>query len=388
MISLLERIRREIAAAGPIPFARFMELALYCPESGYYERPEQTIGRRGDYFTSVSAGPLFGELLAFQFARWLDALACPPFQLVEAGAHDGQLALDVLSWFAHHRPDLLHRLDYWVLEPSARRRAQQAERLRAFPAQVRWFAGWAELAGRQIRGVIFCNELLDALAVHRLGWDATARQWFEWGVACDGEGFCWTQVPNSTAAAAQLVALASTAREAPDSTVLTPAVLDQLPHHFTIEVSPAAVAWWQSAAAALAEGKLVAFDYGCDAEQFFQPERAGGTLRAYYRHHLAADPLARPGEQDLTAHVNFTALRAAGEAAGLTTEMFTSQGRFLTRIAAATWAAPKTFPDWSARRRRQFQTLVHDEHLGRVFNVLVQSRRSSSAAIQPPKGSA
>lgn len=388
MRPLTERIRREIAAAGPIPFARFMALALYCPEIGYYEREGETIGRRGDFFTSVSTGSLFGELLAFQFATWLDALAAPPFHLVEAGAHDGQLALDVLSWFAHYRPDLLAHLHYWLLEPSGRRRARQRERLKPFLSRMQWVTDWQDLPERPLRGIVFCNELLDALPCHRLGWDGKARQWFEWGIGYEGETFCWTPLPNSAAAAAELVALASTTGDSPRSCFLTPEVLDQLPHQFTIEVSPAALAWWQRAATALRAGTLVAIDYGLEAEQFFRPERAGGTLRAYYRHHLAADPLARPGEQDLTAHVNFTALRATGETAGLTTDTFTSQGQFLTRVAAATWAAPKQFPAWTAQRRRRFQTLTHDEHLGRAFKVLVQSRRAPSSTIHVPDGSA
>ena len=116
-------IREEIARHGPVSFARFMELALYAPGCGYYERPRE-IGRRGDFFTSVSVGPVFGGLLAFQFAQWLEKIAPPARrQLVEAGAHDGQLALDVLRWLRERRPDIFAALEYWVIEPSPVRRA-------------------------------------------------------------------------------------------------------------------------------------------------------------------------------------------------------------------------------------------------------------------------
>jgi SAM-dependent MidA family methyltransferase len=120
-------------------------------------------------------------------------------------------------------------------------------------------------------------------------------------------------------------------------------------------------------------GKLVAIDYGLAAEEFLVPERKDGTLRAYYRHRLVSDVLANAGEQDLTAHINFSAIRQAGEAAGLRTEAFLTQEQFLTQIAAKAWKGGGAFGEWSRERTRQFQTLTHPEHLGRAFRVLVQS---------------
>jgi SAM-dependent MidA family methyltransferase len=114
-------------------------------------------------------------------------------------------------------------------------------------------------------------------------------------------------------------------------------------------------------------------DYGLEAEEFFAPHRADGTLRAYHRHHLTADVLANPGEQDLTAHVNFTAIGNAGEAAGLKTELDEAQSKFLTRIATRAWEKGSNFGEWTAAHTRQFQTLTHPEHMGRAFRVLVQS---------------
>src|SRR5688572_18648672 len=127
-------IREEIRANGPISFTRFMEIALYCPNLGYYERPDSRIGKGGDYYTSVSVGPLFGELLAFQFAKWLEVLP-GSVQLVEAGAHDGQLAHDILS--ALPAP-LIARLEYWIIEPSQNRQKWQKQTLNEFAGKVRW----------------------------------------------------------------------------------------------------------------------------------------------------------------------------------------------------------------------------------------------------------
>src|SRR5690349_13568153 len=117
-------IRQEIRSNGPVSFGRFMEIALYCPNLGYYERPGSRIGKRGDYYTSVSVGPLFGGLLAVQFSEWLDAIP-GRVQIVEAGAHDGQLARDILTWLRAERPTLFSQVEYWIVEPSQNRQKWQ-----------------------------------------------------------------------------------------------------------------------------------------------------------------------------------------------------------------------------------------------------------------------
>ena len=147
-----------------------------------------------------------------------------------------------------------------------------------------------------------------------------------------------------------------------------------LPDGFTTEICPAAAEWWRQAAVALKRGWLLTLDYGLTAEQFLGPERAHGTLRAYSRHQPSADLLARPGEQDLTAHVNLTALQEAGESAGLKTEGVFAQGEFLTRIVQANWQDKSGLAEWTPARTRQFQTLTHPEHLGRRFKLLLQTR--------------
>src|SRR5260370_21986185 len=144
----------EVARNGAISFARFMELALYCPDFGYYERIDTAPGRKGDYFTSVSAGGLFGQLIAFQFAGWLETLPVNHRQIVEAGAHDGQLAVDILQWFQAHRPDLAGSIAYTIVEPSARRRQSQQKTLEdaGLAAPVQWFDSWNSLPSAGVPG--------------------------------------------------------------------------------------------------------------------------------------------------------------------------------------------------------------------------------------------
>lgn len=359
-------IREEILRNGIISFARFMEIALYCPETGYYETEKDIVGRGGDFITSVSVGPLFGELLAFQFAEWLGGMSSQgeSLNLVEAGAHDGKLAADILGWLRSHRPSLFAGLEYCILEPSARRRHWQQETLKQF-SNVRWLTGPLPDGNAKLRGILFGNELLDAFPVHRLGWDARAKTWFEWGVKLESEKLAWCRGADLRFT----TGLPSGLQHFP------PAILDVLPDGYIIEMSPAAETWWRQAAGMMACGKLLAIDYGFSGQELLSPGRLRGTLRAYHRHRVTDDLLAFPGEQDLTAHVNFDAIEAAGWAAGLKTELFCTQPRFLTGILQAAMKE-KAFAQWTPSRTRQFQTLTHPEHLGRAFRVLVQNREA------------
>jgi SAM-dependent MidA family methyltransferase len=148
-------------------------------------------------------------------------------------------------------------------------------------------------------------------------------------------------------------------------------LLEVLPDGFTIELCPAAQQWWARMAKCLKTGYLLTFDYGLETEEFFQPHRAQGTLRSYSQHRLVADVLANPGQQDITAMVDFTAVRTAGENAGLKTVANETQARFLTRIVQE--LRPTDAAGWPPKKIRQFHTLTHPEHMGRAFRVLVQT---------------
>ncbi|MBK9140245.1 MAG: SAM-dependent methyltransferase [Verrucomicrobia bacterium] len=356
--SLAKRIRDEIAANGPMSLARFMELALYHPEHGYYTRADRPIGRTGDFYTSVSVGRLFGELLARRFATWLDRLA-GPVQIIEAGAHDGRLAADILVALDRIAPALRSRTEYWILEPLARRREGQVQTLATWANRVRWFADWREIA-IPVQGVIFGNELLDAMPVHRWSWDAARGGWQAIGVGLDGDHFTWVPLaqPGDGASHPEFPA----------------ELADVLPDGYVIETSPAAESWWHAAAEALEHGWLLAIDYGHDTPDRWSPARTGGTFRGYRGHRESPDPLAHPGEQDLTAHVDFGAIRRAGERAGLQTEVFCSQEQFLTTVLSELSRDAAAMAAWSAPERRQLMTLLHPQHFGRAFRVLVQRR--------------
>lgn len=349
-------IRGEIRERGPMTFARFMELALYAPGVGYYEREGGQTGRDGDFYTSVSVGPVLGFLLASWMARVGDGFET--IDWVEAAAHDGRLAADVLEALVRFYPRTAERVRYMILEPSALRRSVQQRTLEPWADRVIWRAGWADLTA-PVRGVVFSNELLDAMPVHRLAWDAGERRWFEWGVTLESDRLGWCRME-------------ATRECVPDE--LAP-LAEVLPDGFVVERSPAALAWWRQAAGALSKGWLVALDYGFDEGDVVRPERVHGTARGYVRHTRVDDLLANPGDQDLTAHVDFPRLIREGEAQGLETADFLPQGRWLGRLASEVLSAGGDGAPWLVERARGLQTLTHPAHLGHALRVLVQARK-------------
>ncbi len=334
-----------------------MELCLYHPEYGYYESPDRQIGKDGDFYTSISVGPVFGELLGWQIANWLRTELSPPFQILECGAHDGQLASDILSFLRRHAPNVFQQTRYLILEPSPTRRTRQQARLQSEFDEVDWISSWEAAPSRGIQGVVLSNELLDAFPVDQLSWDAETRRWFEQRVVRTAEGFAFAR-----------------GEEATDAPPLPGNLLKVLPDGFTFERADAASDWWRKAANSLRKGRLIAIDYGFETQEFLSPSRCDGTLRAYRGHRQSEDILASPGQQDLTSHVNFSELIAAGQSCDLRTERLRSQSAFLTRILQQIETVPDSFPAWTPRRLRQFQTLTHPAHLGEKFRVLVQRR--------------
>jgi SAM-dependent MidA family methyltransferase len=268
------------------------------------------------------------------------------------------LARDILRWFRQQQPGLFEHLQYVVVEPSARRQQWQRETLESFSGMVHWVSQLEELP--PMCGILFSNELLDSLPVQRWAWDASRNRWIEWGVSFDKDKFNWAPL------------------ESPDNAAHLPGWSDELqsnlPDGFAIEVCPAADEWWGRAAGLVRSGTLLTIDYGLTAEERMTPERSTGTIRGYHHHEAKSDLLANPGNQDLTAHVDFTRLCQIGETAGLATEGLFSQEEFLTRIATPLFQGEQTLGPWTTQRTRQFQTLTHPAHLGRAFRVLVQAR--------------
>ena len=308
------------AQGGSITWCEFMDLALYHPEGGYYAR-KPTIGRQGDFYTSVSTGPLFARLLAGYVNRLLGGGSVESPTLLECGAADGRLMADL-------RP----------LLPGVTCLTQEHDE--PWPAPF--------------DGVVLSNELVDALPCHRVM--ARAGEWREYRVRPEGpEGFAWTTGPlSSTRLAEALAQLPAGAMEG-----------------CSTEINLRAMDWLSAAARSLRSGHLITLDYGHDQEGFFSPHRPQGSLRAYRRHQTVADLLATPGEQDLTADVNFGALQEHGRNLGLETVLFLEQGRFFTRECQPELLALATA---TPAERRQAQTLLHPALLGRAFRVLVQRK--------------
>lgn len=314
-------------SGGRIPFAQFMELALYHPGLGYYaKRP--AIGKAGDFFTSVSVGPLLGRILARQFLAIRAELGNPPdFQVVEFGGHRGQLRKDVLQ--------AAPELDYRVIE-----------------------AG--DPLPDTLCGCVFSNELLDALPVHRVR--VVNGTWQELYVTAHGGSdrpFAEVTGPLSTPR------LAERLRDLPA----------RLMEGYTTEINLRALDWIADIAGRLSRGTVITIDYGYERGEYFAPHRREGTLLCYHRHSENRDPLARVGEQDITAHVEFTALMEEGRRQGLETVLFCDQSKFLLEAGKEVieTIATRDAGRWSPARN-QLHQLIHPTLMGRTFKVLIQRK--------------
>jgi SAM-dependent MidA family methyltransferase len=377
---LVAIIREEIVrAGGQITIARFMELALYHPDHGYYLAPDRRPGRGGDFLTSPEASPYFGITLARQIAECWERLGRPrPFSVREYGAGVGGLAYDVIAGLHDAAPALLDGLDYRLVEPNRHRVAQAM----AAMAEV-GFAGivtaeepptsGADLP--PITGVILANEVADAFPVHRLvARDGGFREHYVIWAANVGESG-WFAVAEGDPSSPELVERWDALRAAG----VTPAEGNLL------EVSPAASAWFAGVGRGLARGYVIVIDYGYPATELYSGHRLGGLLRGYAEHTVTDDPFARIGNQDLTAHVDFTALEAAGIAAGLVPAGLTTQGAFLSSLGLGDvllglQADPATGPAEYYAAQAAVMRLIEPGGLGR-FRVLLMAR---DAPIDPP----
>jgi SAM-dependent MidA family methyltransferase len=347
-------LRAEITRRGPIPFRDFMEQALYHPEHGYYASGRARVGRVGDFFTNVSVGPLFGRLLARQFAEMWERLGSPAdFALVEQGANTGDLAADVLGGLREQAPACFAATTCWLVEPVPLLRAAQQIRLAPFAPQVRWVTSLAELP--PFRGVHFSNELIDAFPVHRVVHRADG--WRERAVDFQDDRFIFVDAPLSSEALRQDLAR-------------LPAVAED----YETEVNLAAASWLREVATRLTTGYLLTIDYGFPRAEYYRPERTSGTLSAYAEHRRAPDPLARPGEIDLTAHVDFTTLAEAGlDLAG-----FTDQHHFIVGLGRLHF---RDDTPGTPQEIRAFKTLMHPDLMGRSFHALCLAKDASTSPL-------
>nr|WP_316788754.1 class I SAM-dependent methyltransferase [Thermoleptolyngbya oregonensis] len=370
-----------------ISFAEFMAIALYDPDYGYYATPSLRIGAAGDFYTSPHLDAAFGELLAEQFAELWHLLGAPhPFTLVEMGAGQGILAADVLRYLYREHYACFEAVDYVIVEISAAMRAEQQRRLKplANSGQVRW-CGWEEIPPDSVTGCFFSNELVDAFPVHQVA--IAQGQLQEIYVTLAPE-----PVAGATPRFIETLGDLSTPRLAEYFELVGVDLLsERYPDGYRTEVNLAALDWMQTVADRLHRGYVITIDYGYPAQRYYSPTRTTGTLQCYYQHAHHSDPYLHIGQQDLTAHVDFTALERQGDRCGLDTLGFVPQGLFLMalglgdRLAALSHPEPGTEVNLAEilQQRDRLQSLIDPLRLGN-FGVLVQGKGINAAAL--PKG--
>jgi SAM-dependent MidA family methyltransferase len=356
--ALSEILAGRIRADGPVTFADFMRECLYHPAHGYYSRA--SAARFGDYYTSVDVHPIFGRLLARQFAEMWELLGSPrPFIVAESAAGVGRLAGHILDFSARSLPEFYSALKYVAVERSGARLAEHAARLAEHAAAGR-VSSAAELPRVIPAGCIFSNELLDALPVHRVDVENGALR--EIYVGLEGERFIEVLGRPSTPAVEQYfheqgIALAEGQQA---------------------EVCFEACDWIENAGRALERGFVLTIDYGHETRALYDECHNRGTLLAHRDHTVTENILDAPGEQDLTAHVNFTALDLWGRRAGLARAGLVTQSQFLVALGRGNEFADLYEPGQTEmeklRARLLLKNLIHPEGLGEKFQVLIQHK--------------
>ena len=359
---LIAAISSEIIRNGPIPFVRFMELALYHPQFGYYMRQpdgadHERIGWSGDFYTSSDVYPILGRALAAQARQMDELVGCPtPFMIVEMGAGKGFLARDCLAAIHAEQDDFASRVRYVLIERSPAMQALQRQHLAPWlhePGIVTWIEGLDALAPQSVTGLFFSNELVDAFPVHRI--HVTAGQTEELCVDYRDGQFVECLKPLSTTALAQYLQKLHTT----------------WPEGYRTEVNLHAMDWMEQVAQRIDRGFVVTIDYGHTAHDLYGPERKNGTFLCYFQQLTNEDPFIRVGEQDMTAHVDFSSLAATGENQGLHVTGFTNQMSFLLGLGVEEMIG-ELEPE-----SQEFQAALHllkPDGMGRTFKVLVQHK--------------
>jgi SAM-dependent MidA family methyltransferase len=350
--ALQQLIAGEIARqSGAITFARFMELALYAPRLGYYSGGAAKLGREGDFTTAPEISALFGATVA-RAAAAIIAQSAP--NILEFGAGTGKLARDVLTALAAAG---VHVDSYAIVELSGELRARQQEALKDFP-QVRWLDGFPA----QFSGVVLGNEVLDAMPVELV--TKTPAGWRQVMVTIADGRFAFAERAPDAALGEHIL------RQVPDA--------DSLPDGYLTEVHPVACGFMASLARMFdgGSGAALLFDYGFPAHEYYFGERAAGTLMCHYRHHAHPDPFYLPGLQDITAHVDFTAMALAAQDAGLEVLAYMSQAAFLLGAGIGELLL-ETDPQDALRYLPQANAvhkLVSPAEMGELFKVLAVGR--------------
>lgn len=341
---LAERIRRE----GPLRFDQYMEQALYAPEHGYYERAHSIFGASGDFVTA----PGLGDFLARCVARFCDLSreTLGGGAIAEYGPGEGKLACDMLGAL-RNLPD-----DYWLLERSSGLRKKQAETLSGHGS----LPGWTAALPDPFEGIVLANEFLDALPARCF--EVTGEGVRERRVAVrDDDEFCWT-LEGASEPDSDLSRLLAELEEAPASGYCSEWRHDALR------------AWLDELDGALQRGIVLAIDYGYPRREYYHPQRAAGTLRCHADQRAHSDPFRRPGHEDISVDVDFTAVAELAVERGFDVLMFTSQAGFLLEYGLLEAADSSADESVRLAQRGQIETLTHPDHMGERFRVLALGR--------------
>ena len=336
-------IRREIESAGGwIPFSRFMELALYAPGLGYYSAGMHKFGASGDFVTAPEISALFGQTLARQAAQ---VLVLTAGNILEIGPGSGRLAFDLLSE--------LERLEqlperYYLLEVSADLRQRQQHLLARFAPRVEWL----DALPASFSGLIIGNEVLDAMPVHLVAWHEDGL--FERGVSVADSQFSWNERKLTSGELFDIAA----------SLDVTPGTIS--------EIGLAARGFVATLAGVLEKGTILMLDYGFGRSEYYHPQRSSGTLMCHYRHYAHDDPFYLPGLQDITSHVDFTAIAETGVSHGLNLLGYTSQAHFLINAGITDLLALASPEQASAYLQiaAQAQKLLNPAEMGELFKAI------------------
>ena len=350
-------IRERIdSAGGVLPFDEYMEAALYAPGLGYYAAGSRKFGPGGDFVTAPELGPLFGQCLAREVGPVLASLK--QARVLEFGAGSGALAVSLI--------EALSTLDqlperYCILEVSPDLRERQRNRLEPIANQHRLDIEWLErMPDAPLEGVILANEVVDAFPVTRFrvlnGKPVRA------GVCIDGDGFAWDWIDDL----------------GNDQSTMNLVREYQLKEGYTSEVCPRTRAWMGALTSALQRGVVLVIDYGFPAAEYYLPERSEGTLRCHYQHQAHNDPLIYPGIQDVTSHVDFSALADAGRESGLEVLGYTSQEAYLLGLGLLELASPQPNDDERQilKTAAEVKELILPSQMGEAFKVMAFGKQA------------
>lgn len=367
---LIERISK----AGRITFAEFMATALYEPALGYYTSSGRKVGAEGDFFTSITVHAAFGRVIAREIIRMWRSMGSPDrFTLVEAGAGHGRLSMDILTFIAENAQDCYATLNLVLVEKEPSLAEAQAALLAPHRDKLSWLKPEELSSGFSFTGVLYSNELLDAMPVHRVMMTADGlREIFV--TAEDGQFREQLDTPSAPAIA----------------TYFTDAGI-QLHNGQQAEVSLAAADWFKEAAGCLTEGFILTIDYGWPDFELYAPQRKLGTLLCYHRHKVEDNPYDRIGEQDITTHVNFSAIIRLGEAMGLKTVWFGEQYRFLLSAGMIEEfeAIERSDLDENGKMRARMtlkRLIMPEGGMGDTFRILIQSKGVNNPQLACMKG--